>query len=357
MKFLKEEKKVSVNSISKSFAENYETCKLKAWKKKRKNRDNENRFLLVGKTAHAIFASKVAERVGEKYEVPTVKDPSIVYEANLVTERVDLDKLIGKEEILGYESMVESKLSNGISLIGVFDLVTLAEDEFLGTYIHVLDYKSGFKVSKEVDNEVLFYAYLAADKFKMPVLFTRYSGRSGDMWGKFFTYEEAIALEPLISVYAEEIKGVVESEEEPFPEAGPHCLACPFLDECSAKDLDETNPQQLITKYQLLKARTKMLESQLKNMRFENENPIETPEFVIDIKESRSKQLKKGKKEDILLLLLKSGNLERHLSALDIKLTPEVVKTAEEAGFEFKEQVRRSLNISTTTEKKGEANE
>ena len=351
MDFLTEKPSVTLNTISKSFAENYETCKLKAWKKKRNNRDNENRFLLVGKTAHAIFASKVAEKLWEEYKIPTVKDPSVVYEAKSVSENVNLDSLIKNEEILGYENMVESKLPNGMSLVGIFDLVTLAEDEFLGTHIHVIDYKSGFKVGKTVDNEALFYAYLAADKYKLPVLFTRYSGRSHDIWGKFFTYEEAISLKDMISAYAEEIKAVVESEEEPFPEAGSHCVACPFLDECSAKDLDETNPEQLITAYQLSVAKTKVLATQLKNMRVENNNPIKTKELVVDFKESRFKKMSGRKKtEDLLVFLAKTGKLEQFLSSLKLKLTPSVVDFAEKNGFEFSDQVKRTVSIDVKEE-------
>lgn len=350
MRFVDEKPVVSLDTISKSFAENYETCKLRAWKKKRNNRDNENRFLLVGKTAHAIFASKVAERLGEKYEVPTVKDPSIVYEAKSVTDKVNLDYLI-KGEILGYENMASTKLPNGMTLVGIFDLVCLVEDELLGTHIQVIDYKSGFKVGKEVDNEALFYAFLAASTYKLPVLFTRYSGRSGDMWGKFFTYEEAVGLEKVISDYATEIKEVVESEEEPFPEAGAHCINCPFLDECSAKDFDETKPEELIAKYQLFKTQTKILEGQIKKMRVENDNPIETPELVVDFRESRFPKIQnRMKKEDILVLFAKAGKLEQFLGALDIKLTPEVIEEAKKAGFEFKEQVKRTVSFIANIE-------
>jgi len=359
MEFIEQERKISLNSISKSFAENYNTCKLKAWKKKRNNRDKENKYLQVGLAAHELFASEIASRLGEHYNVRKVTDPSIKVEAESIIKRVNFERLLEGADIIGYEDRMEALLPNGLTLIGITDLVLLCNDDIKGPYINIIDFKTSYVVSKELDNEAIFYAYLAAKKYELPITFTRYSGRTGDSWGQFFTREEALAFESIIADYAAEIQRVIESEEEPFPEAGAHCLKCPYLDECSAKDLDETNPRELLAKYQLHKAMAKNLEDKVKALRFENENAIETEEFVVDIKETKSKVLaSKGlKKSDILVVLAKAGKLEEVLSHLDLKLTEEVVEKVKTLGFEFKDRVTRRLEIKAKDQEEEGENE
>ena len=359
MEFVKEIQTIHLNSISKSFAENYNTCKLKAWKKKRKNRDEENRYLQIGLAAHELFAKEIANRLGESYKPKKITDPSVKFEAENIVKRVNFDSLLKGADIIGYEDRTESLLPNGMTLIGIFDLVLLVDDPIIGPYIHVIDFKTSYIVKKEIDNEALFYSYLAADKYNLPVTFTRYSGRTGDLWGQFFTYEDAINFVDLISNYSDEIKEVIESEEEPFPETGAHCIQCPFLDECSAKDLDETNPRELVAKYQLAKVQARTLEDKIKDLRYENEDPIKTEEFVVDIKESRSKVIAtKGiKKSDIILVLAKAGKLEEVLSSLDIKVTEEVIEKAKELGVEFKDRVSRRLEITPANEEEEAENE
>jgi len=355
-----EEKKISMSTISKSFAENYDTCKLKAWKKKRNNRDLENKYLQIGLAAHEMFAKKIAERIGEQYILKNITDPSIKFEAQNIIKKVDFDKLLSNADIIGYEQRVETLLPNGMSLIGVLDLVLLVDDPVVGLYLHVIDFKTSYVVNKEIDNEAIFYAYLIVKAYEkvipgIPVTFTRYSGRTHDTWGHFFTNKDALAFEEIITPYASEIKKVIESEEEPFPEAGPHCIQCPFLDECSAKDLDETNPRELLVKLQLHKANVKILEDKLKALRYENEDAIETEEFRVDIKESKSKVVatKNMSKKDLVVLLAKAGKLEEVLNSIDLKITEQVIEKATELGIDFKDRVSKRLDIQP----KGVSNE
>jgi CRISPR/Cas system-associated exonuclease Cas4 (RecB family) len=352
MEFIKEDMAIHLSSLSKSFAENYDSCKLRAWKKKRHNRDAENKYMQVGLAAHAMFAEKIAKRVGEKYKVHKITDPSVRLEAENIIKKVNFERLLVNSEIIGYEDRAEALLDNGMSLIGIFDLVLLVDDPIVGQYINIVDFKTSFVVKKEIDNEAIYYAYLAAEKYNLPVTFTRFSGRTGDIWGQFFTFEDAIKFKYLIEPYANEVKSVIESEEEPFPEAGAHCVQCPFLDECSAKDLDDTNPRALLAKLQFAKANAKLLEEKIKNLRFENETAIETEEFVVDIKESRSNAIAtKGiKKSDILILLAKAGRLEEVLGSLDIKITEQVMEKAKELGIDFKDKVTRRLEIKAREE-------
>lgn len=350
-----EERKVTLPYISKSFAETYETCKLKAWKKKRTKKDEDNRFLRLGKCAHELFAQKIAQRMGQNYKISKVTDPSIMFEAEEILRKTNVNRIVEGTEIIGFEETAETMLPNGMTLIGVFDLIMLVEDEILGPYVQVFDFKTSFVVKKEIDNEAIFYAYLAAEKYGLPVTFTRYSGRTGDMWGHFFPYERAMALAPLIVPYAEEIRDVIESPEEPFPEAGPHCDGCPFFDTCYAKEYDLDDVRQLVTFHQLAKVQVKRTGEKIKNFRLENQTAIETEEFVIDMKETRSNAIatKGVTKKDLLLLFAKSGKLDQILESLDMKITDEVIQKAEDFGLSFKEKVTRSLSI----EAKGETDE
>jgi len=347
MDFLNEYKKIELASISKSFAENYDKCKAWAYKKKRNNRDSENKFMLIGKAAHELFAARIAFHLGETYNMQKITDPTVKYEAEDIIKRVWFDKLLSGGEVIGYEAKAEAILSNGMSLVGVFDLVLLVDDPILGRYIHVIDFKTSYVVSKEVDNEVLFYVHLIAKKYGMAVTFTRYSGRTGDEFGKFFTYEDAMALDSTIAPYAEEIKKVIESDEEPFIEPGPQCLQCPFLDECAAKDLDETDPKQLTAKLIVAEAVAKDLKEKVKAMRLENDTEIDTGDYIVDMKESKSNGIatKGVKKNDFVVLLAKNNKLAELLEFVDIKITPEVIAVGKTLGIDFKETTRRNLSI------------
>ena len=354
MQFVTENKKVNLSTLSKSMAENFETCPLRAWKKKRDNRDEENYYLKLGLTAHAMFANKIAEHTGKHYTLPEMTDPEIRREAEEIIENVYFESLLKEGTILGYEERLETILPNGMSLVGIVDLLTLVEDdEFYGSYLKVTDFKTSFKVSKKLDNEALYYAYLVAKTYKMPVYFYRFSGRSNSNWGHFFTYEEAIKLEDSISSYASEIRNVIEGEEEPFPRAGSHCITCPFLNECTEEARGETEIEFLVNKLAFYKANTKILEDKIKNLRMEHGKPMKASGFHIDLSKSKRRTVEIGKK-NLIVSLLKSGKLEEFINDIDIKITDKNIEYFKKYGFNFKESESHKLKIS---EYKGEENE
>lgn len=377
MEFIDEQrKKVYLSVFSKSFGETFDECKLKAWFKVRnKKAFISSKPLELGKYAHALFATSVANLIGEEYyvnEEQLTNNPAIKFEAKSMMRRINLDRFISsKDEVIGFEKIVKHTLDlpskndekNQIEIMGIFDLI-LFKDSPRGSYIEVFDFKTGYKLAKEVDLQCMVYVYLAAKLYPgFPVLFRTYSGRTGDEWGRFFKEEEALSMEEEILSYASEIKEVVESEYMPQAKAGAHCLNCPFLDACTSRDLEEeTDVTNVMNKYQQYKSKIKEYEEKLKNFRTKSpkdEAVITDSGFVIDFSESLSIGIATPKvsKKDLLVLLARSGELEEVLDSLDISFTDKVVAKAKALGIDFKPKITRRLGIKALSTEEGEEDE
>lgn len=378
MEFETPKKEVSIEVFSKTKITTYLQCPEKAYQKERHKKEDVTRPLLVGKCAHELFAKKVADRKGVPYTPKLVPDPSIVREAKLLVKYVNLDELIGKAKIIGFENFVETTLPNSQKLLGVFDLTLYRDNdtctsgyaEFYGPYIEIIDFKTGFKVSQEVDNEAIIYATLAAKNYGLPVLFKRFSGRGKDnSFEHFFDIdfsddldnENSIAsLEQSISIQVDEIKRVVEGFESPIPKAGAHCSTCPFLDQCLEKGYAVDDIDGMITSQRLYAAKAKELKNEIKAYNMAQGGSITSEVYTTFIKETSTPKLlitnqktKKKKaitKKDFVRLLSESNMLDQFVSALDIKYTPEVINKAIELGLELGETVKRDLVIELTTD-------
>ncbi len=363
LEFVDEEKIVSLTTVSKSLFDTAEVCPLKAWYLKREGKKNEklNDNLKLVRYVKDLFSREIAVVAGDKYKV-NIKglSPAIKYEGDLLLNRMNVNAILKESQILGYDLLDSVILKNGLNLMGSINLILMKEDPKQGPYLQVFLLKSGFKVSKVVDNEAIIYTYIVAKKYGLPVLFTRYSVRSGDEWGKFFTHKEALELEEGLIQYSSELKEMIESDERPEPCAGGHCTECPFLQKCKANELDETNLPELVNKYQWAAAYTKNLQERIKDFVAEREEPIEVKGYAVAMKESVSKAIKTKNitKQDLLVLFAKSGKLNLILDSVDLKITDTLIMRAkEEFGIEFKDVSRRSLMIETKTEKEEEEKE
>jgi len=350
--------KVVVNSFSKSSMALFGTCQLKAWRKKRSFESDTSRQLDVGKASHEYFAKEISRIRGKRYRANLFYAPDILRESKSYADKIDYDFLLKDSEIMDNEFKIEVTLSNQQSLVGIVDLALYTENEFLGDFIKIIDFKSGFRVSKEVDTEAMVYAFLAAKHYKMPVIFGRISGRSGDYWEQEFSEEEALSFEEYFVSYIENMKKVLESPEEPFPTVGAHCQSCPYLNKCVAKEYDNDNFDELIVQQALFEAKAKSMKNTIKNLAFENGFDIKTEHHTAAIKTKKMPKLTKdvrGKeklvpKKELLKLLSETGNLSLVLDALDISLTSDVIKLAKELGLKEGSTLRKDVSVSKNQE-------
>jgi CRISPR/Cas system-associated exonuclease Cas4 (RecB family) len=353
--------RTNLSTFSKSFGETFKLCPLKAWFKARDKRKEEkpSKELLIGKFTHELFAQKVVEEhMNKKYKV-NIKgiDPTVIYESKVMLSRLNLDTIIEKDDtVIAVEEFHKVFMKNGLELVGIFDLVLLKQSS-KGPYIQVFDLKTGYKLAKEVDLQCMIYAYLAAMTYPgLPVLFTTFSSRNGDTWGKFFSEKEALSLGDIIENFSGEVKEIVEDEYRPVSKPSPNCLHCPFFDEClAAQNSDETNILLTMEEYQKTKNRLKQLETILKNFRASSseDKAIEAGQYLVDYSESLSTAIatKGTTKDDLKVLIANSkGGLNQILDSIDIKLTDKVIALAKEHGVEFKPKSTKRLVIKSAVE-------
>lgn len=360
-----EEKTISMranlNTFSKSFGETFRQCPLKAWFKVRdtKKEEQSSKELLIGKFTHELFAQKIVEEyLNKKYKVNTKKiDPTVIYESKVMLSRLNLDTIIEKgDTVIAVEEFHKVFMENGLELVGIFDLVLLKNSP-RGPYIQVFDLKTGYKLAKEVDLQCMIYAYLAAMTYPgLPILFTTFSARNGDTWGKFFSEKEALSLGDIIENFSNEVKETVEDEYRPVSNPSPNCLNCPFFEDClAAQNSDETNVLLTMEEYQKTKNKLKQLEAILKNFRASSkeDKPIEAGQYLIDYSESISTSIatKGTTKDDLKVLIANSkGGLNQILDSIEIKLTDKVIALAKEHGVEFKPKSTKRLIIKNFNE-------
>jgi len=348
-------KVVSINNFSKSLMGKFELCPLWTWRLKRDFIEASGRALSVGKASHEYFAQEVSKRMSKAYKPSLPYSPSILNEAREMALAIDLDRLTKDSEIMFIEKRVSATLPSKNNIIGIFDLVLYCDDEFIGEYVKIIDYKTGFKISKEVDDEALIYAYLAAKEYKLPIVFARVSGRSGDYWEKYFKYEEAMDYESILDSSTNQIKVILESEEAPFPKAGSHCVECPFLDTCIERDYTDDNLDDMITQEALFASKSKGLKKKIKEVTIEKGGVHSSEMYTSTLKESVSKKLqlrnkdtgkkKAFSKKDFLIMLSESDKLDDFVSSLNIDYTPEVLEQAEKFGLIVADTVRRDIDI------------
>ncbi len=359
-------KKASMNTFSKSFAEMYKNCPLRAWFQIRGKREDSSKLLEIGKYTHELFAQKIAvEYKKEEYRIKTSVDPIVKFESKIMMERINLDNIIEKgDEVIAVEEFHKHYLKNGVELVGIFDLVLLKQST-KGPYIQVFDLKTGHKVSKEVDLQCIIYTLLAHKNYPgLPIHFTVYSAKTGDNWGKFFSSREASELEDIIEEYCDEVKATVESEYKPIPKCSEKCINCPFFKDCTAaQDYDENDVDALTNALSWAQTRAKVITEQLKRIRAESKEDkaiISQNGFKIDYQEFIINRIstKKTTKADLVNLIANSkGGLNEVIDAVDIKLTDKVINKAKELGIEFKPSITKKLVISANSEEGEEENE
>jgi len=359
-------KGTTVSSFSKTKLAQWAKCPRKAWYLERELRPESTEQMLLGTVAHAYWAKRVADFAGIPYTpvIPAEAPADILHEGHRLANSGSLNWLLDKNEVVAVEKRVAHILPNGLRLVGIFDAVTIVEDEVLGPCIRVLEFKTAWKISHEIDEEAMIYAWLAVKEFGMPVIFTRFTGRGRDLWEQHFSPEEALSFGTALAKRLVALKKELESPELPFPKAGEHCQTCPFLDKCLEEEGDVEQEEILsVEDLYSLQIRTEAKLSQIKNrikvaveegewQGGDHYEPLvkESVSFKTVLPDERDKSnpvvgkaISKGK---LIKMLAEAGTLDEFVEALDINLKDEKIREKlVNLGFGFKESVRRSIKI------------
>lgn len=378
MKFKNEKpsNKKNVSSCSKSRLALYEKCPLRAYKTLREtSRSVDNaRMLDVGILAHEIAAKKVFAVAEKEYNLEEVSNRfpmDVIYEVQAaVTNAVDYEKLFRNQAIIGIEesfSFEIPELGKDFRLIAKPDALTYREVKN-NYYMGVYEWKSGFAFNSEVDTEAIVYAYATYKKYGLPVMFTRLNIRTGKSWSHEFTIQALEDIEESLLKLIAKYKKDMESDITPEFKPGTHCQYCPYIAQCQGRKYVNTLrhkykaalwAKELAKKYESeVKEAAKSVLSNGVPSELEGEGtsvllPFLDNRYGAIAETSKSYQLatRKIKKDQILNLLLESGQLENVLDKLDIKFDEELSDMlVENYQVPMKEVVRTSIKLKEVKE-------
>ena len=378
MEFINEEKRVKIDSISKSRIEGYLKCPYKVWKNYRDAEFKDSRSLKIGSFAHMILSKRAeAYEKKEEFNIDSLAaeinpmDMDIFLEVVAMTDRVDIENIIGDNVIISNESLEaielpevsENENSEGFRLLLKPDLAILRTGDD-GQYIHIIEYKTGFPPSDEsLGIEGVLYSWYLFQVYNLPVVFSRYYIRTGKMSHHEINMQGLRAMKPLIINLAKKYKQEMESEMAPEAKPSGHCLYCPFLESCPAKDKVD-NMEDKLKSMVIHKNIAKKLESEVKEFAKQALEEVGKPEagqetalikvgdtdIEVVAKTSKSFSIpRKIGKKGIVELIEGAGLLENVIDHIDIKIDDEVASLLEEElGISLKPSFRTSISIKTS---------
>ena len=373
MEFVNEGKKVKIDTISKSKIESYLKCPYKTWKNYREYTEfQDSKSLKIGNFAHLILSERAkAFEEGRKFNIENITseinpmDIDIFMEAFEMAKKVGIEDIIGDNTVISNESLEAMELpevGKGFRLLLKPDLALLREGEN-GQYIQIIEYKTGFPSAEEkLGIEGVLYSWYLFQIYNLPVLFSRYYIRTGKMSHYEVDIDGLKASKPLIINLAKKYKQEMESEIAPEAKPSGHCLYCPFLENCPAKDKVDSIEDKLKAMV-IHKTIAKKLESEIKEFAKqaleESGKPEEGEEKAlvkvgdtnIEVVAKTSKSYvvpRKLGKKGLIEFIEGAGLLEDVLDHLDIKVDDQVADLIkEELGITLKPSFRTSISIKT----------
>jgi len=366
------EKKVKIDSISKSRIESYLKCPYKTWKNYREYTNfQESKLLKLGNFAHTILSERAkAHENGEEFDIESLAskinpmDMDIFLEAIGMTNNVDIEGIIGDNPIISNESLeaIELEVEEGFKLLLKPDLAILRNGDN-GQYVHVIEYKTGFPPSdEELGIEGVLYSWYLFQVYNLPVVFSRYYIRTGKMSHHEIDTKGLMAMKPLIINLAKKFKQEMEGEMAPEAKPSGHCLYCPFLESCPAKEKVDSIEDKLKAMI-IHKNIAKKLETEIKEFAKQALEEVGKPEpgqevglikigdtdIEVVAKTSKSFSIpRKIGKKGIIKLIEGAGLLENIVDHIDIKIDDEVAQLLQkELGITLKPNFRTSISIKT----------
>ena len=357
-----EQPKFKLPSISKSFINRFESCPREAYLGRRslkvKTKENEPKALKRGKEGHRRFAFKMADfwsKNGGPSDIPTYApcsdDPVAAYLAEKSTERINPERLVDGGTILGIEMPLSAMFSCKKSASGIVDLAVLKEHPDYGSYIHITDFKTSFKVSSELDMEELFYIFLGLSIFDLPVQFSRISGYSGSYYhSDIYFPEEIAALDLSLSAKVMNVAEIMEGEEIPLPIFSDRCSECEFKEDCSVVS-EDSKLEEFLSAKKIAQYQVKAIDSKISNLQSATGGLAKSKHFLVHPKTSVSWGIVPGqgiKKAQVIEAALDIGLYDDFPEIFDIKLTEASAKLLEEcSNIQFKPVYRVSTGISS----------
>ena len=381
MKFVNTDNlKNKVKGFSKSALDKYDKCPLWAYKDFRSTKkQSSSRQLEIGILAHEIAAKKLADKVGIKREVFDIIERfplDVIFEVEEeIFKYTNFDYLYNGMEVLGVEESISfevSKVREGFRFNGRFDVVsylTINNQK----YVVVDDFKSGFQISKKVDNEALIYAFAAYKQYNLPVIFRRIGLRNGKTWEHEFSIQTLKNMEDRIIFKVKYWKEEMEGELTPEYTPGSHCLYCPYLTKCQGrKDISNMNKKFKASIW--AKQYAKVMEAEVKAAAAEVMSHAEIPEVgsesillpflgnrygaVAKTSESYGLKGRKLKKSDIIKLLIDTGEIDNFIDTLDIKFSAELSEKLNDVfKIPMKKTVRTAISLVEVFNEEDEDNE
>lgn len=375
-------------TVSKSQYVPFEKCQLQGWLLRNEQRpksvaSEEMRIgVLTHELAEAYLRNAPIGAVTAKYPASMVAEVMVGMKGlDHVVHAVDDMKVLDEEtdeEVPYYEiekqfSIDMPEVAEGFRLVGRFDLfgyktlTYIDRDGDLETRQHaaVVEFKTSQILNDTDDTEALLYAFAAYKLTGMPVQFTRWNLRLNQKYVQRFDvwYLKMLEKHCFIPEFIN-YKFVVEAPQKPAFTSGPHCVYCPFIEQCTAKDFAPVTLQDDFALLEWAKALVERTQSKLKEAGKEvlanddvafNESKVLIPGAHLAVVASRtaSYQLasRKNKKADVIQALARRGVLDKYVDSLDIKFnTEELNNEVEHMGFALKETPRLTVSIKVPDE-------
>ena len=369
MKFFNESeiKKVRVMSASKSRLAEYKKCPLKAAKKMRdtKYRNIDSKQLEIGKLAHELAEIELNKIQGKDFNIEDIEKrydmPVILEVKESMFKWLNFNKLFEDKTIIEIEesfSVDMEEVTEGFKLIIKPDAVAYGEID-KNPYMFIYEWKSGFNMTTEVDNEAIVYAYGAYKKYGLPIIFNRVNLRTGKIFSHEFSAQSLVDLEPMLISLMKRYKRDMEDEILPEFTPGGHCQYCPFISECEGRKYVSSLrhkqkaaiwAKELAKKYEAeVKAAAKVV---LDNTEITSDTEVLLPfldnKYGVVADTSKSYQLatRKVSKKDLISLIKDSGYFEEFIDSMDLKITEnqaEILK--ENFDIPVKEVTRTTIKL------------
>lgn len=363
---------IKISKVTKGDIKKWEQCPLRLWKEVRGHpgkQEPKSRSAEEGSIIHEMIKEEIFRIMNGGEVVSSGKvelnlfNVEGVMKARRALKHIDIRSVLADTEPIAVEQTMSLELRNGIMLVARPDFVgykNIDGQPFLVVY----DWKTGAGVKRSEDVESILYSLVAYKTYGIDanLLFGRINVVNGLSFFQEYYLEELEGLEEDIAGIVERLVLQMESEEEPEPTPGGHCVHCPYLERCRVRK-NVCDVERKLKALAWADALKKKLEGELKEYAKEYLDSLEEApdegvvvadfcghKYAIEQKVSEYWTLPRGKKkgvkkEEIPSLLLQHGKVEA-LKKLPVgSITDEVAEALKEIGVDVKKARRESITI------------
>lgn len=332
---------MKVNSVSKSALVDYGKCAKMAKLKKSDPRPNvASDKMNVGILGHEVAAREVAALFGIQRGVSENYSLEVLFEVQeKIGKYTKFNELYNNMSLIGLEYSVSldmPEIGEGFRFNGRFDAICSIEINHQ-SYIVIDDFKTGYHISTAIDSEALIYAYVAQQLYGLPVVFRRIGLMNGKVWSHTFSIDSINKMKESILLSIKMYKMDMESDMVPEWTPGGHCLYCPYLMSCQGrKSLKTINDRFKVAIWakNVAKFNETLVKIAAKEV-LDNSSGLENGAVlipfinggygaVVSVSESYGLKGRKIKKSDVIRLLIETGEIDKYIDCLDLKMSEEL---------------------------------